>query len=196
MNSSQARVPASLAGFGCVGVVESARGPRGPFCSPSSRPPGERSPWSPTHSHTEYRPELFDWPKKSDSLPGAVSFEPPPSAEHGLGTCPTCLPHVLTPILGRRVLCRAAPGATSCAGWQGEGWGPGDSRNQTMYCKDRRGKPLGQEGLIERKALVQSSRGRSVNRVRSDEGVAWPVQGQIGLGTGPGEGQAGAAGCG
>jgi hypothetical protein len=120
VNSSQARVPPSLAGFGWVGIVESARGPRGPVSSPGSRPPGERSPWSPTHFHTEYRPELSDWPRslenfrsgppslsasdgrdeadwlrpgseESHSLPGAGSVEPP-SAEHRLGTCPKRLP--------------------------------------------------------------------------------------------------------
>jgi hypothetical protein len=135
-------------------------------------------------------------------------------AEHGLGACPKCLFQVLVPsacpeflshvlpsvlcprVLRPRVLRHAGPRATNCAGWQGARWGLRDALNQTMYCKNRPGKPLGQEGLIERKALVQSPRARSVNRVRSDEGVAWPVQGPIGLGTGPRMSQAGTAGSG
>ena len=74
MNSSQSRVPPSLAEFGWVGNGESTRGPHGPLASPSSRTPGERSPWSPTYSHAGCRPEVFDWPR---SL-GNLRFGPPP----------------------------------------------------------------------------------------------------------------------
>jgi hypothetical protein len=227
MNSSQVRVPPSLAEFGWAGNGESTRGPHGPLASPSSRPPGERSPWSPTSSHVGCRPELFDWPRSLGNLrfgpPASVPqmiatkptgfargarsrqarFHPSARAPRSTGwvlapsTCPTHLPqYFAAECFGHRVLCRAGPRATNGASGQGAIWGLKDPRNQTMYCKDRRGKPLGQEGLIERKVLVQSPRGRSVNRVRSDEGVAWPVQGQIRLGPGPEMSQAETAGCG
>jgi hypothetical protein len=124
--------------------------------------------------------------------PSAYPNTSPPSA----GSPSTGSPSTWPRVLGPRVLGHAGPRATNCAGWQGEGWGLRDPLNQTMCCKDRRGKPPGPKGLIERRALVQSPRGRSVNRVRSDEGVAWPVQGPIGLGTGAGMSQAGTAGCG
>ena len=102
MKSSQVRVPPSLAEFGWAGNGESTRGPHGPLASPSSRPPGERSPWSPTSSHVGCRPELFDWPR---SL-GNLRFGPPASVPQMIATKPTgfargarvgCLPQVLVP---------------------------------------------------------------------------------------------------
>ena len=217
MNSSQVRVPPSLAEFGWAGNGKSTRGPHGPLASPSSRPPGERSPWSPTYSHVGCRPELFDWPR---SL-GNLRFDPPASVPQMVAAKPTGFARVARSRQARFHPSARAPRST---GWvlapstgpthlrqyfaaecwatrdngasrQGAKWGLRDPRNQTMYCKNRRGKPLGQEGLIERKVLVQSPRGRSVNRVRSDEGVAWPVQGQIRLGSGPEMSQPGTAGC-
>jgi hypothetical protein len=123
MNSSQARVPPSLAAFGWVGNGERTRGPHGPLASPSSRPPGERSPGSSAYSHAGCRPEFFDWPRSLGNLrsgpPASVSqmveskpiadwlrpgskeshsfLRALPLAEHGLGTCPEYLPKVLVP---------------------------------------------------------------------------------------------------
>jgi len=103
MNSSQARVPPSLAEFGWVGVVESARGSRGSLSSPSSRPPGERSPWSPTHSHTECRPELFDWPRSLENFRSG----PPASVPQMVDTEPTGFARGATRGARSRTVCPA-----------------------------------------------------------------------------------------
>ncbi len=149
----------------------------------------------------ETKPTGFARGARSRTVCRAQVQSSPPPRSTGWVLAPSAYPNTSPPSAGSpstwpRVLGHAGPRATNCAGWQGEGWGLRDPLNQTMYCKDRRGKPPGQKGLIERRALVQSPRGRSVNRVRSDEGVAWPVQGPIGLGTGAGMSQAGTAGCG